>query len=1588
MSNRDAAAAAADHDPLDAKRHGIRHGIHQQHRMSGSDVASTTTTTATGTTMTTTKGHCPLVISSLLWDGGTLTKIPFHTIGVPRRRYLRLRRIGNGGSCSEQLDGGDEGDDGGKDNDSSYAFRTPPSIKKKHRRRNQIHSADRAGNSACGIGRRNANKYNSIEVCVATPAGQSSIANSSNSTNRLHLASMPLCLEWFDPGGGDDVDSPGDTDGTDGGGRQRLVHLRDVLDITPGHATPAFRAYQIRHQHFGEGGGRLPDASLCFSIVTHQRTLDLAADSVHEARRWIVALQSLVEHYETWNGGNSATRRITSMPKRSRVGNTPRQRISSPISRLAPSPDLNDSFTSVGSNGSVTDTTEWNAAHNEKVFHAARTGSVQSLVAYIDRDGCPIDVIEGSSGDTPLLLACRLGHAHVVDLCLKRGAHNDPHPSYGQTALQAAVSSGHASCVKLLLETAAVSGADSIIANHEVIGAKDPTRREAPIHTAARVGNLEIVELLVLHGANLGLVDSSGRTSLHCAAAAGHSAILKLLLDFGGDVFIEQMNDVGMSCLHLAIENNRMECVRALLEFAADVDERAMDLATGRRLGKIVALLQAYCAVNARATADGGYMVECQDDASVSSRRSSISTVTFDLPRPDTSKPHTAYASRADSLQRAMQQSCNGLRTDKGGGGSSSRRLVRRRSTNAHTPSDHREPLKTPSHYFTPASTQQSEPRINTQPQCDPRGWSSPVPIAQVRPPPTPIVPPTPAVVEGFQLGPMYWQTYHEPGSNRLFFVRYSDGHSQWEDPRLPASAALQEDDGQSPSSEVFRTPMSSPEPQVMAMPTRAPSSTQTKQIMAAESAKEHGDGPVNENDCKTRTNELASAESDNPDPREAMLQMIRARGSTKLDDRISDSKASAEIAPDPRKAMLAMIRARSDPAISDSSEDQRESAPNPRHAMLAMIKARSKEDTSAGIDSTTSSVADSSDNVNSDDVSDEARQAITKYKRMLQMQVPAEAVRHEMKKQGHLEAHIISAVFGSLDDAKEKSGEEETVAHDESTQHGEAPTKEGAAKDLVLAQFALMVKVGVPVLSAVHKMTQEGIDEDKIVYFKRAYGIQVDDEPNIASKKRKAANPPSISPSTPQPRVKRPGTALQRIHWTAVDKSKLEGSLWDAGDEEDLDDSAIRELEEVFAADAPAVVGMATPATQRKSKIQISLIDPRRAQNVAIQLAQFKSFASDDDIVSSVSSFTADQLLILTSILPTADERATVKSFDGNSSCLGRAEQFFVAVSQSPRLPSRLRSFLFMRQFDTQASELEQSLILLATACKEVVRSAPLKSMLRRLLTVGNVMNTSAGRKTAAGITVDSLLKTATKRGRDKTTVVDHVVANLLKQGDSERVVEFASTISSTNKATHVDIRDAQATLKKMESSLRSVSDAIASETEVECTRSESDLLVDKGSQFVGQAASRIDALKSKLDAARYNTRLLYRFFAEEEDPKESRVSLILSTLSELASLVKQSKEGWVAKQKKAERKASSGDKSTSNVPATPTSRISVASSTLNRDGLLLAIKETNQSKSVCVPDRKALLSAIKNRPGDAVRRAEYDRSALLAAINHRRKE
>lgn len=136
--------------------------------------------------------------------------------------------------------------------------------------------------------------------------------------------------------------------------------------------------------------------------------------------------------------------------------------------------------------------------------------------------------------DTALIVACRLGLLDVARLMLlEYGARNDPHPDYGHKALQHAVSSGHKSIVRLILDCAAPSGLDAVIVNHT------DAHGEAPIHVACRCGSLDILQLLIEGGANVGVVDARGRTCLHLASQQGHASCLLCVLEAGADDFIE-----------------------------------------------------------------------------------------------------------------------------------------------------------------------------------------------------------------------------------------------------------------------------------------------------------------------------------------------------------------------------------------------------------------------------------------------------------------------------------------------------------------------------------------------------------------------------------------------------------------------------------------------------------------------------------------------------------------------------------------------------------------------------------------------------------------------------------------------------------------------------------------------------------------------------------------------------------------------------------------------------------------------------------------------------------------------------------------
>lgn len=68
-------------------------------------------------------------------------------------------------------------------------------------------------------------------------------------------------------------------------------------------------------------------------------------------------------------------------------------------------------------------------------------------------------------------------------------------------------------------------------------------------------------------------MDKSGRTALHWAAISGHSEIVKLLLEKGANILAETA--LKTNALHSAVEANRVETVRILMQHVAeDADKK------------------------------------------------------------------------------------------------------------------------------------------------------------------------------------------------------------------------------------------------------------------------------------------------------------------------------------------------------------------------------------------------------------------------------------------------------------------------------------------------------------------------------------------------------------------------------------------------------------------------------------------------------------------------------------------------------------------------------------------------------------------------------------------------------------------------------------------------------------------------------------------------------------------------------------------------------------------------------------------------------------------------------------------------------
>jgi len=204
-----------------------------------------------------------------------------------------------------------------------------------------------------------------------------------------------------------------------------------------------------------------------------------------------------------------------------------------------------------------------------------------------------------NSGASPLHYACYNGHAPIVKFLMEKGSDVAAVNADGATPLHFACSQGSVPVLKALLKNKDINinatdnnkttplhyaafnsnrGCVSTLLNHArdnfqvdindvMLNCRDK-EGSTPLHKAAFKGDQSIVQLFLDAGADINAADNEGATVLHKAAFKGNSAIMNILLDRGAKTDIRDKQ--GGTALYNACYAGFVKCVKLLLEKSED----------------------------------------------------------------------------------------------------------------------------------------------------------------------------------------------------------------------------------------------------------------------------------------------------------------------------------------------------------------------------------------------------------------------------------------------------------------------------------------------------------------------------------------------------------------------------------------------------------------------------------------------------------------------------------------------------------------------------------------------------------------------------------------------------------------------------------------------------------------------------------------------------------------------------------------------------------------------------------------------------------------------------------------------------------
>jgi uncharacterized protein len=168
-----------------------------------------------------------------------------------------------------------------------------------------------------------------------------------------------------------------------------------------------------------------------------------------------------------------------------------------------------------------------------------------------------------ADGVTPLFLAAEVGSAAMISTLFEGGADvNLPVLPHGETALMLAARTGKPDAVKVLLDHGAA------------VNAKDNLRGTTALMWAAEEGHSDVIRLLIEHGAEVRA--QSAELSPPARRGLGFASS-NIVFGASSRASAKKATKGGLTALLFAAREDCLDCVRALLDAEAPVDQTSVD---------------------------------------------------------------------------------------------------------------------------------------------------------------------------------------------------------------------------------------------------------------------------------------------------------------------------------------------------------------------------------------------------------------------------------------------------------------------------------------------------------------------------------------------------------------------------------------------------------------------------------------------------------------------------------------------------------------------------------------------------------------------------------------------------------------------------------------------------------------------------------------------------------------------------------------------------------------------------------------------------------------------------------------------------